>query len=1029
VPAVAATASFLLIVFAIGARRRHALAVLLAAAAAFCAGAALSSHAWRESASRRSAVFHDENPIELTLMLRIISAAERDREGGRHIRAATEGPPGALSIRLEVVDVPGDDAARLDALRRGDLVRVWCRLRAPSGGPMVSAERAGKTLAADRLDATARVKSSRLVTLVAAGAWSPARALDDARARGRRALDAAVGPSSEARAVLGAMLLNDRYLVDADTDRALRDSGLVHILSISGLHTALTIVLVLTLLRSAGLGATGLLVCGVCAVVVFSQFVGHGAPVWRACAGLAAGLAARWLGRDVDPLAALALAAGVLVAAVPPLAWSIGFVLSVTATAGLLAACSNLHGNVNGPSLIRSGLAASWGAYVATVPFLALTFGRAAPAGLVANLAAAPLCAACLASGAGAIVFAAVPVAGPTMAALAKLSAAALMAVARWAATIPAGHFRIARPGSILVASYVALLVVTWLSWPKSHPALRRAIRLASAFVFIALHLGPPPPGPGPAGVSVLDVGQGLAVVLRGEDGRFLLVDAGPAAGGRFDSGDRIVIPALVDRGCRRLSVLAISHGHDDHAGGALAVIRDLDVGELWIGAGTEHDPGLARLADLAVARGVAVRRLGRGASALRAGFHVSVPHPGPGDRTRPVNDRCLVLRAETSTAASILLPGDLEAEGERAILSAPATIAADALIAPHHGADGSSTAEFLRRVSPRLVIVSAGAQNRFGHPGASALVRFADAKARVLRTDRDGTIDLSDCGGAWRALADAQGHRDEREHEDERQEDTHRFPPGAERLGFIEQPGMAVPQDQEDQEPERVGGGRRVEDDLLSDQQHEADDRHPRKKPMKTRREGEDRVAPVELADGEKVHRGDQHPDPRRAVDGIELELRASVKQLLEIRRAERAAEKQPVSGRPGNLGRPSDTRDEERKGDRESGDRSGGRDVEQRPPGRDHAANSDDGAQRPDEHGGSGDEKRQRGGNTVIAAGEVVAHLVGAQDQQQKGSVRETVRQPGGIEKLTPPGVVVPHLLPKPASRGGRGRECGEK
>src|SRR6185295_8403645 len=121
-------------------------------------------------------------------------------------------------------------------------------------------------------------------------------------------------------------------------------------------------------------------------------------------------------------------------------------------------------------SLIRSGFAASWGAYVATAPFLASTFGRAAPAGLVANLAAAPLCAACLGSGAGAIAFASVPIAGPASAALAKFSAAALMTVARWAATIPAGHFRVARPSSILVAIYVALFVIAWLSWPASRP-------------------------------------------------------------------------------------------------------------------------------------------------------------------------------------------------------------------------------------------------------------------------------------------------------------------------------------------------------------------------------------------------------------------------------------------------------------------------------------------------------------------------------------------------------------------------------
>ena len=108
-----------------------------------------------------------------------------------------------------------------------------------------------------------------------------------------------------------------------------------------------------------------------------------------------------------------------------------------------------------------------------------------------------------------------------------------------------------------------------------------RAIRLVFALFAIALHLGPPPPGSGPARAEVLDVGQGLAVVVRGPDGRSVLVDAGPSASGRFDAGDRIVVPALAAAGCRRLEVLALSHDHDDHAGGARAVLRDIGRGEL----------------------------------------------------------------------------------------------------------------------------------------------------------------------------------------------------------------------------------------------------------------------------------------------------------------------------------------------------------------------------------------------------------------------------------------------------------------
>jgi len=279
--------------------------------------------------------------------------------------------------------------------------------------------------------------------------------------------------------------------------------------------------------------------------------------------------------------------------------------------------------------------------------------------------------------------------------------------------------------------------------------------------------------------VEVLDVGQGLAVLLRGPDGRFLLVDAGPAGSGRFDAGDLIVVPALAARGGRRLEVLALSHDHEDHSGGARAVLRDLEVGELWIGGGALHDPLTRIVAAEAVARGVAVRRLERGERVTRGGLELLVLHPGAEDRGRSLNDRCLALRARTAGGASVLLPGDLEAAGEGALLAAGADPGGEALVAPHHGADGSSTPEFLARVAPRFVLVSAGEGNRFGHPGKAALSRFTAVGARVLRTDLDGTIALDDEGGSWRASVEKDRRRDEREGEDEGECERQREAPG----------------------------------------------------------------------------------------------------------------------------------------------------------------------------------------------------------------------------------------------------------
>jgi competence protein ComEC len=670
-------------------------------------------------------------------------------------------------------------------------------------------------------------------------------------------------------------------------------------------------------------------------LLAFAAFVGHGASVWRACASLAVGLIARLLARDVEPLAALALAAAMLVAAVPPLAFNDGFLLSVLATAGLLAVHPGESVGGHRPSALARSMAASSGAYLATAPLLASRFGRLAPAGLVANLAAAPLCAACLAAGAAAIVLAGVPVVGGVAAGTARLAVRALLVTSGTASAMPGGHLRAPPPAPALNAAYVALLLASWLWSATWSRAGARAVRLLFVLVAIALHLGPPPAGAGSARAEVIDVGQGLAVLVRGNDGRSILVDTGPSGSGRFDAGDRIVVPALAARGCHRLEVLALSHDHDDHAGGARAVLRDVDVGELWIPVGSERDPLTRLVSAAAVARGVAVRALRRGEILRRAGLELAVLHPGVEDRVRSLNDRCLVLRARTSGGASILLPGDLEAGGERALLAAGADPRSEVLVAPHHGANGSSTVAFLSRVDPRLVVVSSGAGNRFGHPGSLALARFRDAVARVVRTDRDGTITLEETGASWRVSVEKQRRGDERQDEDQREPDRERDAAGAERFGLVEEPRMAISQHEQDDEPEGVGGGGPQNDALDGDEERQRADGQPGDGAVRPREDREQRVAAVQLPHREQVHRGDEHPDPGRTVDGPDLKRGVPVEQVLEEQGAQRRAQREAVRRRRhGEHRGVGDADDEERQGDQKAGDRSGGRDVEQRLP-----------------------------------------------------------------------------------------------
>jgi competence protein ComEC len=995
------------------ARLRPPVAVILLGLAAAALGAGVQRAAWIERERRQEAWFPAAAAsIEIEVEATVLAAPERNDRGERWLRVRlAEGRAHApLVARLVVSPPPRDDAVRLDAIRHGDRVRVWCRLRPPSRGPGRSLDAARRRLWSQGLDATGSVKSSRLVRLAALGEHGWLRTADRARCAARASLDRSLGATTSTRAVMGAMLLGDRGLLDGDTERILRDSGLVHLLSISGLHTAITILLVVALLRRTGLSPVGLASGGLLAVLAFAAFVGWGSSVLRACAMIVAALTARAAGREMAGLPALALASALLVAAVPPLAMDLSFQLSVLATAGLLAFGPGIARVLPLPRRLAQGVGISAGAYLATAPSLAAAFGRLAPVALVANIAAGILCAACLATGTAALAL------GPVAAPAARWSVDALLLTARAAAAVPAGHLRVAVPSMPLVLLDAGLLVA--LCTCRSG---RRHLAFALALATIALHLGPCPSLPGASRLEILDVGQGLSVLLRSPDGEFALVDAGPGEPGRFDAGERLVVPAILARGGRRLAILALSHGHADHIGGARSVLEDLEVGELWFPAGAERDAPLRVVLDAARERGVALRRMRRGDRATRAGWTIEVPHPSDEDRGRPINDRCLVLRLRSREGASALLPGDLEASGEASLVRGAAPVGAEALVVSHHGADGSSGDAFLRAVGPAMALVSAGAGNRFGHPGRQALARLRSAGARVYRTDESGTLSLEARASGWRVSKELQRDRDERQDEHQREPERDRGPAGIEGRHLVDEARMAAAEEQEDDEPQGVPRDGVLEDRLRADEDRKGRDRHPRDDPVEARADGEHGMPAVELPDRQQVEGGDEHADPGGAVDRAHLKVRAPVERLREEPRDERGPDEHAV--RLGDLGGRMGEGEADRehgKRDREPRDRPGRRDVEQRAPRRDLALDPDDRAERPDRERQARDEVGEGGPDAVGAARDVMTHLVGAEDQHDQNRVEKSAHEHARAQGDLRTG-------PEPAPRHRQGDERG--
>ena len=331
------------------------------------------------------------------------------------------------------------------------------------------------------------------------------------------------------------------------------------------------------------------------------------------------------------------------------------------------------------------------------------------------------------------------------LAAAERIAAASVAAVELAAAALPTLEPR--PPPAVawlLAASLVALTALA------VRGTARRVLLCLTSNALLALAPAAATPSPPPRLVA-LEVGQGDALLVQGRRGA-VLVDAGPATPGGVDLGRRVVVPALAALGVRRLDLLVVTHADLDHRGGAPSVLERVPVAALWLPYGARADPGFADLLEVAAARGVDVSERGAQAPPLHAGdLRVEPLWPPAAADHGSRNARSLVVRISAG-AHRVLLPGDLDAGAEAALVASGADLAADVLALGHHGSRTSSTQAFLAAVAPTLALVSAPCHGRFGMPHPEVLARARAAAASVWWTGRDGAlvVGLSEPLHAW---------------------------------------------------------------------------------------------------------------------------------------------------------------------------------------------------------------------------------------------------------------------------------------
>ncbi|MGW2827950.1 ComEC/Rec2 family competence protein [Streptomyces sp. NPDC001286] len=634
----------------------------------------------------------------------------------------------------------------------------WLELL-PSTRVRVEARMAPALLGGDRVAGVLRVRG-RAAPEVVGGPSGAQRFAGRLRAGLREATD---GLPADARALLPGLVVGDTSRITPELDEAFKETDLAHTLAVSGSN--LTIILALLigppgmaqlverrgLAPRLGIPLRATAVLGGVLTLGFVIVCRPDPSVLRAAACGAVVLLALATGRRRSLIPALATAVLLLVLYDPWLARSYGFLLSVLATGALLTLAPRWSEALRRhriPPRLAEGLAAAAAAQALCAPVVAVLSARvslvAVPCNLLAEVAVAP------ATVLGFAALATAPVVMPVAKALAwgaGWPAGWIAEIARTGAALPGGG--VDWPGSWAGALLLALVTVAVLLIGRR--LLRRPWLCGVCLTLLVLVVVQPPPltrvitGWPPPGwrFAVCDVGQGDATVLAAGPGSGVVVDAGP--------DPEFVDHCLRELGITRIPLVVLTHFHADHVAGLPGVLRGRSVGAIETTGLEEPADQVAFVRGKAAARHIPVTRAVAGEQRRTGALSWQVLWP-PAD-TAPEQDGpndASVAMLVRSAGLRLLLLGDLEPPAQQALLRSPQGAllgGVDVLKVAHHGS-AYQDPELIRRVAPRVALISCGEDNPYGHPAPGTVAALRALGAVVLRTDRDGALAVADRGG-----------------------------------------------------------------------------------------------------------------------------------------------------------------------------------------------------------------------------------------------------------------------------------------
>lgn len=622
-------------------------------------------------------------------------------------------------------DSAAETIGTMPELRVGDRWRFTLRLQAPRGLRNPGGFDYERFLYAKNIAATGTVRSDPPPQWQASAERQP---LDRYRQRIAAAFNRQL-PDDPFTGVLIALAVGEENGVSAAQWTLFNRLGVGHLLSVSGSHIGLVAGLGFALVwglwsRTPRLtqrwpASRAAAVAALACALVYTLLSGWDVPAQRALLMATVALSAVWLQRAAAPSRGLALALLAVLIWEPAAPLRVGFWLSFGAVAALLYALSGQRERES--SRLGKIIRAQWGVTVALLPPTLIFFQQIPLLSPLANLIAIPWIG-CTVLPLSLLVALLEPVGGPAQAAplhLAALTMEGLWRVLLWLDQWPG--IALAWPAPPLWTLGLALPGAALLLAPRGLPGRWLGLPLCLPLFW------PPLTAPQPGGFwfTLLDTGQGLAAVVRTRQ-HVLAYDAGPRLGATLDAGQAVLTPFLRQQGLRQIDLLLISHDDRQHTGGVRSLREQWPVIQLLTA-----DPVQTPLLGATTCRA--------GQNWNWDGVQFQMLHPPP-TGFRSDNASC-VLKV-TSPAGRVLLPGDIERPAETALVKRyGAELAAEILVAPHHGHRNLSTDEFLQAVQPRYVLFATAYGNRFGYPRPATVERYQTTGATLLDTAEEGAI------------------------------------------------------------------------------------------------------------------------------------------------------------------------------------------------------------------------------------------------------------------------------------------------